>query len=217
MDEVSTPGPDDVTSQPRWFAERTERQRLDYASHFVRLAAQGDDVDEARLVDAVSARAATILDAGCGVGRVAARLADCGHRAAGVDADPILIAKGRELYPRLPLAVLDLTLLSAAAAGAAGLPSTYDVVVNAGNVLHFVADGNPAPRAGRPGRGAADGRPRDHRVRDRSRLHSRRPRRPRRGRGMGPGAPLRRLAVRPVHRRVGLGALGLSRRRRASA
>lgn len=142
MDEVSTPGPDDVTSQPRWFAERTERQRLDYASHFVRLAAQGDDVDgEARLVDAVSARAATILDAGCGVGRVAARLADCGHRAAGVDADPILIAKGRELYPRLPLAVLDLTLLSAATLAAAGLPSTYDVVVSAGNVIHFVADG----------------------------------------------------------------------------
>jgi len=143
VDEVSTPGPDDVTSQPRWFAERTERQRLDYASHFVRLAAQGDDVDgEARLVDAVSARAATILDAGCGVGRVAARLTDCGHRAAGVDADPILIAKGRELYPQLPLAVLDLTMLSAATLAAAGLPSTYDVVVSAGNVLHFVADGS---------------------------------------------------------------------------
>lgn len=142
MDDVSTAGPDDEASVPRWFAERTERQRLDYASHFVRLAEQGDDVDgEARFVDALAPRGATILDAGCGVGRVAARLSACGHHAAGVDADPILIGKGHELYPGLPLTVLDLTTVAPEPLIAAGLPSSYDVVVSAGNVMHFVADG----------------------------------------------------------------------------
>lgn len=130
---------------PRWFAERTERQRVDYASHFVRLAAQGEDVDgEARFIDAIAERGSRILDAGCGVGRVAAHLARCGHRAEGVDADPILVAKGRELYPALPLAVLDLSRLTRGLLTDVGLAPPYDLVVSAGNVMHFVADGSHA-------------------------------------------------------------------------
>lgn len=135
---------------PRWFAERTPEERQDYAGRFVRLAEQGEDVDgEARLVDALAPRGARILDAGCGVGRVAAALARAGHRAVGVDADPVLVEAGRELYPDLPLAVLDLAGLDGAALATAGLPTAFDLVVCTGNVLHFVADGTEGLVVGR--------------------------------------------------------------------
>jgi SAM-dependent methyltransferase len=127
---------------PRWFRERTPQEREGYAQHFRRLAARGEDVDgEARFVDAMLPRGADVLDAGCGVGRVAAALASWGHPAAGVDADPVLIEAGRSFYPDLPLAALDLCQVSPAALEAAGLPSAYDVIVAAGNVMLFVAEG----------------------------------------------------------------------------
>ncbi len=125
---------------PAWFAHRTPQERVDYAHRFRRIAEAGEDVDgEARFVDALADRGATILDAGCGVGRVAAALARAGHEAVGVDADPTLIAKGREFYPTLPLATLDLWHLTPAALTAAALPAAYDLVVCAGNVMLFVA------------------------------------------------------------------------------
>lgn len=130
---------------PRWFSHRTLEQREDYAHRFVRIAATGDDIDgEARFVDALADRGAAILDAGCGVGRVAARLAGCGHQAAGVDVDPILVGRGRQLYPELPLAVADLCEVSPTSLAAAGLPGSYDLVVSAGNVMHFVAEATEA-------------------------------------------------------------------------
>ncbi len=133
--------PAEQAPPPRWFDHRTPDQRRDYAERFVRIAARGEDIDgEARFVDALAPRGSRILDAGCGVGRVAAALAAAGHRAAGVDADPILIDRGRELYPGLPLAVLDLAHLTAPALADRGLPTAYDVIVCAGNVMHFVAE-----------------------------------------------------------------------------
>lgn len=127
--------------QPRWFEHRTPQERLDYAYRFRRIAERGEDVDgEARFVDALASRGATILDAGCGTGRVAAALAAAGHLAAGVDADPTLIGKGREFYPGLPLATLDLWHLGPESLAAAGLPTAYDLVVCAGNVMLFVAE-----------------------------------------------------------------------------
>lgn len=130
---------------PRWFSHRDELGRRDYAQRFARIAEQGHDIDgEARFVDALATRGATILDAGCGVGRVAAALARAGHAAYGVDVDPILIEQGRRFYPRLPLLELDLAALTPAALSAAAFPTTYDVIVCAGNVLHFVAEGSEA-------------------------------------------------------------------------
>ncbi len=145
--EQPSPDPEAVSAatepapQPRWFAERTPRQRRTYADHFVRLAADGQDVDgEARFVDAMAGRRSTILDAGCGVGRVAAALDRLGHRAAGVDADPTLVDRGRELSPGLPLARLDLWNLTSRALAEQGLPTSYDLIVCAGNVMLFVAE-----------------------------------------------------------------------------
>ncbi len=130
---------------PRWFTDRTPPQRRHYAGRFARLATSGEDVDgEARLIDALLPRGARVLDAGCGVGRVAAALAVTGHAAAGVDADPLLIEAGQNMYPGLPLAVMDLWELSPDALSATGLPPLYDLVVTAGNVMHFLADGTQA-------------------------------------------------------------------------
>ncbi|MEZ5092160.1 class I SAM-dependent methyltransferase [Nocardioides sp.] len=145
MSEGSTPAGDregETAPQPRWFAERTPDERAGYAQYFRGLEARGDDVDgEARFVHAMLPRGATVLDAGCGVGRVAAALARWGHRAAGVDADPVLVEAGRGFYPDLPLATVDLCGLSPARLESVGLPADYDVVVAAGNVMLFVAEG----------------------------------------------------------------------------
>jgi SAM-dependent methyltransferase len=128
------------TPRPRWFDHRTPEQRREYAYRFRRIAERGEDIDgEARFIDALADRGATILDAGCGVGRVAAALTAAGHVAAGVDADPTLVEKGREFYPGLPLTTLDLFHLDATTLAAAGLPTSYDVMVCAGNVMLFVA------------------------------------------------------------------------------
>jgi SAM-dependent methyltransferase len=123
------------SSGVRWFDEWTPDQRSEYADRFRKLAADGIDIDgEARLVDALAGRNSRVLDAGCGVGRVAAYLAGQGHRAAGVDLDPLLIRAGREQYPGLPLQCLDLVNVS---------PNIghFDVIVSAGNVMVYLEPG----------------------------------------------------------------------------
>jgi len=123
------------SSGARWFDEWTPTQRSEYADRFRKLAADGVDIDgEARMVDALAARNSRVLDAGCGVGRVAAYLASQGHRAAGVDIDPLLIAAGRKQYPGLPLRELDLVEVS---------PDMghFDIVVSAGNVMVYLEPG----------------------------------------------------------------------------
>jgi len=135
--------------RPRWFDHRDEAGRQDYAQRFRRIAERGEDIDgEARFVDSLARRGSTILDAGCGTGRVAAALAAAGHRAVGVDADPILIDRGQEFYPGVPLAPLDLVDASPESLGALGLPTAYDVVVCAGNVFVFVAEDTEAQIVG---------------------------------------------------------------------
>jgi len=71
-----------------------------YVERFRTMAAAGDDLaGEARLVDAMVARGARILDAGCGPGRVGSALARVGHEVVGVDVDPVLIAAANEDHP----------------------------------------------------------------------------------------------------------------------
>ena len=104
-----------------------------YIQRFRDLAAKGADLGgEARLVDALAPRAARILDAGCGTGRIGGRLAALGHTVVGVDLDPQLIAEAREQYPDVAWLVEDLSRLELSPAG-------FDVIVCAGNVMTFVA------------------------------------------------------------------------------
>lgn len=78
----------------------------------------------------------TVLDAGCGTGRVARELARRGVDVVGVDVDPSMIATARRLSPELTWMVADLTELE--------LRRRFDLVVMAGNVPLFTPPGTEA-------------------------------------------------------------------------
>lgn len=92
-----------------------------------RAAAGGDPHGEAALVMAFEP--ASVLDAGCGTGRVAIELARRGVEVVGVDGDASMLATARELAP-------DLTWVEAWV-HEVQLDRTFDVVVMAGNVPLF--------------------------------------------------------------------------------
>src|SRR5580692_530703 len=88
---------------------------------------------EAALV--ASYRPATVLDAGCGTGRVAIELSRLGHDVVGVDVDGAMLEAARAKAPDLTWIEGDLTH------PALDLGRTFDLVVMAGNVLIFVPTG----------------------------------------------------------------------------
>ncbi len=106
-----------------------------YVQRFRTMAAAGEDLHgEARFADALAPRAASILDAGCGPGRVGAELAARGHRVVGVDVDPVLIDAARADHPGSTWLVQDLAELDLHE-----VAPPFDVVVAAGNVMAFLA------------------------------------------------------------------------------
>jgi SAM-dependent methyltransferase len=74
-----------------------------------------------------------VLDAGCGTGRVAIRLAERGFTCLGVDVDPAMLGVARTRAPGLRWVLADLAALD--------LGETFDLVVAAGNVVPLVAEG----------------------------------------------------------------------------
>src|SRR5687768_16023936 len=104
----------------------------DYQARFDRLAASGTDVHgEATFVRAYAP--ASVLDAGCGTGRVAIELARHGIEVVGVDVDASMLATARRQAPELAWVESDLTVLD--------LGRTFEVVVLAGNVPLFTPPG----------------------------------------------------------------------------
>lgn len=107
----------------------------DYQRRFDALAATGEDVHgEARFVRAYDP--ASVLDAGCGTGRVAIELARHGIDVVGADVDPSMLATARRLAPDLTWVESDLAALD--------LGRTFDVVALAGNVPLFTPAGTQA-------------------------------------------------------------------------
>jgi SAM-dependent methyltransferase len=107
----------------------------DYQRRFDDLAAQGQDVHgEANFVLWLSP--ATVLDAGCGTGRVAIELARRGVAVVGVDNDRSMLATARRRNPDVTWVEADLTELV--------LGQVFDVVVMAGNVPLFTPAGTQA-------------------------------------------------------------------------
>lgn len=108
-----------------------------YAERFRRLVDDGEDVHgEATFLTGVRPPPARVLDAGCGTGRVAARLAEMEYDVVGCDADATMIEVARRESPAIEWHVADLADLAAGELGAA-----YDVVLLAGNVIPFLEPG----------------------------------------------------------------------------
>lgn len=128
-----------MVEQSRWVDLTTSNPNHStwYIERFRSMEAAGDDLDgEARLIDAMAPRGARILDAGCGPGRVGARLAQLGHEVVGVDVDPVLIAAAEQDHPGPTWVVCDLAELDLTSAG---ISEAFDVIVCAGNVMTFLA------------------------------------------------------------------------------
>jgi SAM-dependent methyltransferase len=107
----------------------------DYDRRFDALAATGKDMHgEADFVDRYGP--GTVLDAGCGTGRVAIELDRRGRDVVGVDLDPRMLESARRKAPHLTWVESDLVDPSLL------VGRTFDVVVLAGNVLIFVEPGS---------------------------------------------------------------------------
>ncbi|MDP9394354.1 MAG: class I SAM-dependent methyltransferase [Actinomycetota bacterium] len=113
-----------------------------YAARFADLAASGTDVHgEARFVAALLPAGARVLDAGCGTGRVAVRLAELGYDCVGVDLDESMLAVAGRTRPDLTWLHADLATLDLPALGVHG---AFDAAVMAGNIVPLVAEGTEA-------------------------------------------------------------------------
>jgi SAM-dependent methyltransferase len=106
-----------------------------YQHRFDALAASGTDVHgEADFVAALAPR--SVLDAGCGTGRVAIELARRGIEVVGVDVNASMLDTARRRAPELVWIESDLAALD--------LGRVFDVVLLAGNVPLFTAPGTHA-------------------------------------------------------------------------
>lgn len=148
-----------MTEPSRWVqtTARDPNHSSWYVERFRSMAAAGNDLaGEARFVDAMVPRAARILDAGCGPGRVGGELAHRGHHVVGVDVDPILIAAAEADHPGPTWLVGDLAELDLPGRG---IPDPFDVIVVCGNVMPFLAPSTRRPVLARLGDHlGADGR-----------------------------------------------------------
>jgi len=116
----------------RWDPSRDPR---DYDRAWEELAAKGKGIHgEADLVESLGVR--SILDAGCGTGRVAIELARRGLAVVGVDLDPQMLAAARRKAPHLEWIEADLATVT--------LGRRFEAVVMAGNVMIFLAPGTEA-------------------------------------------------------------------------
>jgi SAM-dependent methyltransferase len=120
----------------RW--ESSGFRASSYDDAWSRLEAEGHDPHgEASLVWSYAPR--SVLDAGCGTGRVAVELARRGGAeidVVGVDLDPAMLGRAREKGPHLHWVQADLSTVD--------LGRRFDVVVMAGNVMIFVHPGTEA-------------------------------------------------------------------------
>ena len=119
----------------RWQSRADVPRGDDYDARWRAMAAQGAAVHGE--VDCVMQFApTTVLDAGCGTGRVAIELANRGVNAVGVDLDPGMLDVARAKAPEVKWILADLVGLD--------LGQQFDIVVAAGNVMIFLAPGTEA-------------------------------------------------------------------------
>jgi SAM-dependent methyltransferase len=123
----------------RWQQITGGRDGEEYAARFRALAESGADPHgEASFVAARLDGGARVLDAGCGTGRVAVRLAELGFDCVGVDVDESMLAVARREAPHVPWFSADLAAVTAEDLGGS---RDFDLVVLAGNVVPLLAEG----------------------------------------------------------------------------
>src|SRR6516165_1504085 len=121
----------------RSWSQDDPQRAVRYQERFARLEASGASVHgEADFVAAL--HPSSVLDAGCGTGRVAAELGRRGFDVCGTDRDPAMLAVARERSPDLRWVEADL------ADPAFDLGRRFAVVVAAGNVMLFIDPGSEA-------------------------------------------------------------------------
>lgn len=121
-----------VTESPftDWGHWRQQLNPADYDERWRRIEATGANPHgEADFV--FSCGPHSVLDGGCGTGRVAIELARRGLDVVGTDLDPDMIGLARAKAPELTWVHADLSTLD--------LPTRFDAVVLAGNVIPYVA------------------------------------------------------------------------------
>jgi SAM-dependent methyltransferase len=118
----------------RWLNTRSTSGDA-YDDTYARRASAGENVHgEADFVERF--RPASVLDAGCGTGRVARELARRGIDVTGVDIDEAMLGTARARAPELDWRLADLAAID--------LGRHFDLVVMAGNVMIFLAPGTEA-------------------------------------------------------------------------
>ena len=115
----------------RWLQARTTSGDA-YDATYDRRAAAGEDVHgEAEFVQRFAP--ASVLDAGCGTGRVGRELARRGLDVVGVDIDPEMLDTARRKAPGVNWRLADLATVD--------LARSFDAIVMAGNVMIFLQPG----------------------------------------------------------------------------
>jgi len=113
-----------------------------YAARFRRMAERGQDTHgEAAFVTALTGPPASVLDAGCGTGRIAGRLSQLGYDVVGLDVDASMLAVARRELPDLEWVEADLASFD--------LGRTFDVVLVAGNTIPLLEPGTLTAAAAR--------------------------------------------------------------------
>lgn len=119
---------------------KTNVSGSDYDARFAQLERAGHDMHgEANFVASFNVR--SVLDAGCGTGRVAIELARRGFDVAGVDRDPDMLHAAREKAPGLQWHLEDLATFSIPAVSGDQEARCFDAIVMAGNVMIFLDAG----------------------------------------------------------------------------
>ena len=113
---------------PQWSQWRADTDLEEYFTRWQRLEATGQSSHgEADLIESLGPR--SVLDAGCGMGRVAIELDRRGIDVVGVDLDDDLLEFARQSEPSIRWVLADLATMS--------LGRTFDVVAMPGNVMIF--------------------------------------------------------------------------------
>ena len=127
----------------RWWEIGGESQSDVYDDRWRRMEQRGEWVHgEADLVSWFEP--ASVLDAGCGTGRVAIELHRRGIDAVGADIDGPMLDEARDKAPHVPWIFGDLANVEIPEPSAAAGRRLFDLVVMAGNVMVFVQIGTEA-------------------------------------------------------------------------